>query len=177
MKPIEKLNQFGTPALTTTELLEIIKYKGDPGSYYESMHYIVQKELVRRKEVAELPQIRSSKHIFAHMSFMQVYNHEEFWIMCLNRAHKVVNTIFISKGGSDATIADPSIIIRKAVENKTRSLILVHNHPSGQLMPSENDKLLTTKLKSAANLFDIYLLDHVIVSQSGYYSFADEGVL
>jgi DNA repair protein RadC len=105
------------------------------------------------------------------------YRHEVFAVIFLNRANKINHFQIISQGGITGTVADPRIILRKALEEDAVSLILCHNHPSGSLKPSRADEELTQKIKEAAKYFDIKVLDHLIVSESGYYSFADEGLL
>lgn len=103
--------------------------------------------------------------------------HEIFAVLYLNRANKIKHSEIISEGGITGTVADPRIILKKALENDAVSIILCHNHPSGNLKPSNADEMLTNKIKEAARYFDIKVLDHIIVSEEGYYSFADEGLL
>jgi DNA repair protein RadC len=105
------------------------------------------------------------------------YEHEVFAVLFLNRANRINHLEVVSSGGMSGTVADPRVILRKALEEKAVSLILCHNHPSGNLRPSVADKDLTTKIREASRFFDILLLDHIIVSQEGYFSFADEGLL
>jgi DNA repair protein RadC len=102
---------------------------------------------------------------------------EVFAVLFLNRANKINHFEIVSEGGITGTVADPRIILKKALEQDAVSLILCHNHPSGSLKPSKADEELTKKIKEAAHYFDIKILDHVIVSEAGYYSFADEGIL
>ena len=103
--------------------------------------------------------------------------HEVFGVLFLNRANKINHFEIVSEGGITGTVADPRIILRKALETDAVSLILCHNHPSGSLKPSRADEVLTEKIKEAASYLDIRVLDHIIVSEDGYYSFADEGLL
>lgn len=102
---------------------------------------------------------------------------EVFAVVFLNRANKISHLEVISEGGLTGTIADPRIILKKALEHSATALILCHNHPSGNTRPSKADELITQKIKQAASLLDIQLMDHVIVSSEGYFSFADEGML
>ena len=102
---------------------------------------------------------------------------EVFAVLFLNRSNKVNHFEIVSEGGITGTVADPRIILRKALEHDAVSIILCHNHPSGSLKPSRADEQLTGKIKEAAAIFDIRLLDHIIVSDSGFYSFADSGLL
>jgi DNA repair protein RadC len=102
---------------------------------------------------------------------------EVFAVVFLNQANRIIHFETISSGGLTGTVADPRIILKKALDEQAVSIILCHNHPSGNLQPSQADRDLTNKIKEAARLFDIKLLDHIIVSTEGYLSFADEGLL
>lgn len=108
---------------------------------------------------------------------LQDLGHEVFAVVFLNRANRILHYEIISQGGITGTVADPRIILKKALEQEAVSLILCHNHPSGNLRPSKADEMLTQKIKDAGLLMDIRVMDHIIVSQDGYYSFADEGIL
>ncbi len=108
---------------------------------------------------------------------LQDYRHEVFAVLFLNRSNKVNHFEVISKGGITDTVADPRIILKRALEENAVNIILCHNHPSGNLKPSRADRQLTYKIKEAAAFFDIKVLDHIIVSNDGYFSFADEGLL
>lgn len=103
--------------------------------------------------------------------------HEEFWLILLRRNNEVIKKVRISIGGVSGTIADPKIIFKHALEELASSILLVHNHPSGNLKPSEQDIRLTKKLKEAAMFLDIALIDHLIFTDTGYYSFAEESLL
>lgn len=103
--------------------------------------------------------------------------YESFWMLVLNRANRLLGKVMISEGGFAGTVADPKKIFKMALERKASSIILAHNHPSGNLKPSEADIRLTRKLKSAGEMLDLPVLDHIIAGESGYYSFADEGVI
>ena len=123
-------------------------------------------------------QVSTSIDVYeAILSRFKDLNHEEFWIIVLNRANKITSSHLVSKGGQAGTIADPKIIFNIALENHAASLILVHNHPSGNLKPSQADIELTQKLRSAGKLLDIPVLDHLIIADQGFLSFADEGIL
>ncbi|MBL7746848.1 MAG: DNA repair protein RadC [Chitinophagaceae bacterium] len=138
-------------------------------------------ELGRRRHSSlslEKSTIRSSKDIASYLQTkLRDYRHEVFAVLFLNQANKVNHFEIISEGGITSTIADPRIILRKALEEDAVNIILCHNHPSGSLKPSRSDEHLTTKIKEAARLLDICVMDHIIVSEKGYYSFADEGIL
>jgi len=108
---------------------------------------------------------------------LQYKKHEVFAVIFLNRSNKVNHFEIVSEGGITGTVADPRIILKKALSYDAVSLVLCHNHPSGSVKPSRQDEDLTHKIKEAAKFFDILVLDHIIVSEEGYYSFADEGLL
>lgn len=138
-------------------------------------------ELGRRRQAAlsiDKPYLRTSGDVAAYFqTLLRDYSHEVFAVMYLNRAQKVNDFHIISEGGITGTVADPRIILKKALEQNAVSIILCHNHPSGSLKPSRADEELTQKIKEAAKYFDIKVLDHLIVGDDGYYSFADEGIL
>jgi DNA repair protein RadC len=108
---------------------------------------------------------------------MQDLTYEVFAIVFLNRANRIKHFEIISRGGITGTVADPRIILKKALEEEATSIVLSHNHPSGNLKPSKADEDITRKIKLAAEYLDITVLDHIIVSEEGYFSFADEGML
>jgi DNA repair protein RadC len=103
--------------------------------------------------------------------------HEEFWALLLNKANKVIDRVRVSQGGVAGTVVDVRIIVKAAVEKLASSIIIAHNHPSGNPKPSDKDLSITKKLKDAANLFDIALLDHLIITDNECYSLADNGNL
>ena len=122
--------------------------------------------------------IQSSKDIANYLKAQLEYKkHEVFAVVFLNRANKINHYEIISEGGITGTVADPRIILKKALEHDAVSIVLCHNHPSGNLKPSRQDQELTHKIKEASGFFDIKVLDHIIVSEEGYYSFADEAIL
>jgi len=138
-------------------------------------------ELYRRFltcESRDLPKIQSSAYAAGIIGpMLRDLTHEECWVMYLNRANKLISKERLSIGGISATVVDVKIIIKNALDKLASSIILVHNHPSGNLNPGENDKQQTRLLKEAASLFDISLLDHLIIAGDGYYSFADDGIM
>lgn len=122
--------------------------------------------------------VLSSKDIAAYLKAQLEYKkHEVFAVVFLNKANRINHYEIISEGGITGTVADPRIILKRALEHDAVSLVLCHNHPSGNLRPSKQDQELTNKIKEASGYFDIKVLDHIIVSEEGYYSFADEGML
>lgn len=137
-------------------------------------------ELGRRRQATDVQKstVRNSADI-AHYLQAQLRDktNEVFMVAFLNRANKIIHIESISEGGITATVVDTRIILKKALEHSAVNLVLCHNHPSGSLKPSKADEQLTQKIKQAALLLDIGVIDHVIVSEDGYYSFADEGIL
>lgn len=133
----------------------------------------------RRKEQAyiEKPKIESSLDAYALMTdVLSDLSHEEFWIVLLNRANKVLSRQCVSKGGFTGTVADPKVIFKLALEGNACGLLLFHNHPSGNLVPSMADKKLTNQLRQAGTLLEIPVLDHLIAGENNYFSFADNGL-
>ena len=133
----------------------------------------------RRKSVKTRKNIVKTSTDIAHFFMAQLEDklHEVFAVAYLNRANKINHLEVISEGGITGTVADPRIILKKALEYNAVNIVLCHNHPSGSLKPSRADELLTRKIKEAAQLLDMNVIDHIIVSEEGYYSFADEGIL
>ena len=138
-------------------------------------------ELGRRRrysEALEKPSIKNSQIayecFYAHLSDL---DHEQFWIMLLNNANKVIKLEKIGVGGMTGTTADPKKIFKCALENNAASVMLCHNHPSGNIFPSNADKQITNNLVKAGQLLEIKILDHIIIGNDNYFSFADEGIL
>ena len=133
----------------------------------------------RRAETAiDLLKIGSSVSVFELMQpILGELPHEEFWIIYLNNSNKVLQKSQLSKGGITGTLVDVRLVLKKALELGATGLILVHNHPSGTLKPSEADKQITKKLKLAGLSLDIKILDHLIITEKAYFSFADEALL
>ncbi len=138
-------------------------------------------ELGRRRKESEAirkPRITSSKDAYDQIrAYLLDLPHEEFWVLLLSRSNEVIRPVQISQGGVSGTVADPKIIFKAALEHLASAMILVHNHPSGNLKPSEADKELTKRLVTSGKLLDIPILDHLIVTDHSYLSFADEGIL
>jgi DNA repair protein RadC len=138
-------------------------------------------ELGRRRKLAEVEevlQIKCSKDVAEiFQPLLSDLSHEEFWILFLNRSNKVINRMKLSQGGISGTVTDVRMVMKKAIEYLASGIIVCHNHPSGNLNPSESDSKITQKIKDAGNLLDIQLLDHIIISEKDYYSFADNGLL
>ncbi len=138
-------------------------------------------ELGRRRQVAALqdkPVVKSSAEVAVLLqSMLRDYHQEAFGVIFLNRANKIKHYEIMSYGGITATVADPRLIFKKALAEDAVGIILFHNHPSGCIIPSKSDEKLTQKIAEAGKLFDISLIDHIIVSDEGYFSFADKGML
>lgn len=138
-------------------------------------------ELGKRRKEAETRKnnkITGSKDVADHFfPILGDLDHEEFWIMLLNRGNKIIDSFMISQGGISGTVIDVRIILKPAIEKLASSIILCHNHPSGTMQASDADIKITKKIKNAAELLDIAVLDHLIIGQNQYLSFADEGML
>lgn len=134
----------------------------------------------RRKELSpeEKPKVDSSRAAFELIKGdLMDLPHEEFWVMLFNRANRVIRKKRVSEGGVSGTVADPKIIFKLALEELASGMIVVHNHPSGNLAPSQNDISLTKKLKEGSKLLEIAFLDHLIIANDKYMSFTDEGLI
>jgi len=122
--------------------------------------------------------VKSSSDIALYLKAkFQYHQREVFTVVYLNAANRILHEEIISEGGITGTVADPRIILKKALQQNATAIILSHNHPSGNLKPSRADEMLTQKIKEAASLLDIKVIDHIITSQDGYFSFADEGMI
>lgn len=127
---------------------------------------------------AELVKLSCSQDVFKLMRpLLSTLSHEEFWVLYLNRANKLVFKQCHSRGGMVGTVVDTRLILKTALDKTALNLMLVHNHPSGQLHPSQADKELTHKIQQTAKQLDLNVLDHIIIAQKDYFSFADQGIL
>jgi DNA repair protein RadC len=142
---------------------------------------IAAMELGRRKKDAdreETLRIGSSRDVYEYMlADLTDIAHEEFWIILVNRSNRIIKKLRVSIGGVAGTVADPKIIFKRAIEELASGIILVHNHPSGNISPSQADKDLTKKMKEAGKHLEIQVLDHIIIGGKKYFSFADEGIM
>ena len=165
--------------LAKLSVKDLMKHKGVGEA--KAISIAAALELGRRRREEEgirKKKITSSRDVYAILGpRLEDLGHEEFWILLLNRANMIIGRHEISKGGVSGTVADSKIIFKHALENLASSIILCHNHPSGNLKPSEADIKTTEKLKQAGVIMDIPILDHIIVADSGYFSLADEGLL
>lgn len=165
--------------LAKKEVQELCLYKGIGEA--KAIAIIAALELGRRRKEEQQIQVsilNSSKKVFEYFrSNLQDLPHEEFWVIYLNTGCKIMDEQLIGRGGNDFTPVDVRIILRYALQSKAHAMILIHNHPSGTLSPSQADKILTTKINEAAKVMDIRVNDHLIFTDNGYYSFRDEGLL
>ena len=138
-------------------------------------------ELGKRRQIEDIlkkPKISCSKDVFNLMQLtIAELEHEEFWALFLNNSNKVLAKYQISKGGLTSTIVDVRLLFKKALELASVGVIVCHNHPSGKIKPSKSDIDITQKIKQGAKTLDIKLLDHLIITEKAYFSFADEGIL
>ena len=166
-------------ALGKLSLKQLTTFKGIGEA--KAISIIAAMELGRRRrelEVIELKQIGTSKSVFEIMQpIIGELQHEEFWILYLNYSNKVIAKSQLSKGGITGTVVDVRIVFKTALEQNATSIILSHNHPSGKLQPSEADISITKKIKLAGQQLDIPVLDHIIITEKGFYSFNDNGIL
>jgi DNA repair protein RadC len=166
-------------ALGKLSLKQLMAFKGIGEA--KAITIMAALELGRRRrgeDALERHQISSSISVFELMQpVIGELQHEEFWIIYLNNSNKVIKKSQLSKGGITGTLVDVRLVLKNALEVGATGLILAHNHPSGNLKPSEADKQLTNKLKIAAESLDIKVLDHIIVTEKAYFSFADETIL
>ena len=170
---VDNLNMLGKMSIS-----QLINFKGIGEA--KAIAIIAALELGRRRRAedsVELVNITSSKLVFEIMQpIIGELSHEEFWVLFLNNSNKVISKSQLSKGGITGTIVDVRLVFKLALESGATGLILCHNHPSGNLKPSDADKEITKKLKRAGESLDVKVLDHLIITETKYYSFVDEGI-
>ncbi|MCQ6958080.1 RadC family protein [Mucilaginibacter aquariorum] len=168
------LNKLGKAGIS-----ELSQFKGIGEA--KAISIIAALEIGRRRgdtEIKVQDEVKSSRDGYNIMRrHLMDLNHEEFWIMLIGRSSKVLAKELVSKGGLSGTVADPKIIFHMALQHQASAIIMVHNHPSGNLKPSREDLVLTKKIADAGRMLDINVLDHLIITDSGYFSFGDEGLL
>lgn len=166
-------------ALAKLSVKDLMKFKGIGEA--KAISIVSALELGRRRKEQDLParqRITSSRDAYNLMKselFDEVI--EYFYLILLNRSNYVIKKQLISQGGTAGTVVDPKLVFKNALEHLAHSIILVHNHPSGSTEPSEQDKKLTQRLVRIGRDMDLTILDHVIFTDGGYFSFADEGIL
>lgn len=175
----EILNSYGNNLreLSKATLGDLLKFEGIGAAKATSI--VAAMELARRRD-KEPPEakikVTSSKQAYEYFKpFLSDLYHEEFYALFLNNNNIVLRSDLLSTGGMTSTLVDSRLLFHKAIENRACSIILAHNHPSGVLKPSEADEKLTERLVGASKMLGIPILDHIIVTDNGYYSFADEG--
>ena len=178
-KRILKSTQNNINTLAKVSLLDLQKFKGIGEAKAVSVVAALELGRRRRLETAlETPKISTSKDAFELLQpILGDLHHEEFWVIYLNNANKVVLKKQLGKGGFTGTLVDIRMVCKNALENNATSMILCHNHPSGKMKPSQSDLNLTKKIIAAGKTLDINVLDHIIVADEMYFSFADEGVI
>ena len=163
--------------LAKLPLVKLTAFKGIGQA--KAIAIITALELGKRRQLEtfiEYPKISSSKQVFSMMQpLVGTLPHEEFWALYLNNSNKVLSKFQISKGGITATLVDVRLLFKKAIEIGAVAIIICHNHPSGKINPSIEDKNLTKKIKLGGMSLDIKLLDHLIITEKSYFSFADNG--
>jgi len=163
--------------LSRKTIADLTKYNGIGEA--KAISIIAALELGQRRrqsDVLERNQIKSSCDAFEYMSlYLSDLTHEEFWVLLLNRANQIIAQKAIGKGGLSSTSVDLKTIFKYALDQQASSIILAHNHPSGNTNPSSQDEQLTKKIISAAKILDITVFDHLIIAGNTYYSFADQG--
>lgn len=165
--------------LSTMTIAQLKKYKGMGDA--KAITVLAAMEIANRRattKVEDRPRITCSADAY-QVLYAQVADlgYEQFWILLLNRANQVIAKRMVSAGGVASTVVDPKMVFQPAIEHLATGIVLCHNHPSGNLQPSQADIDLTRKLKRGAENLDIVIFDHIIISAYGYYSFADEDLL
>lgn len=165
-------------ALGKLSIAQLMNFKGIGEA--KAISIIAAMELGRRRrseDLVELTKVSSSKVVFEVMQpIIGELSHEEFWVLFLNNSNKILFKTQLSKGGMTGTVVDVRIVFKIALEQNATAIILAHNHPSGKLQASDADIQITKKIKTAGQQLDIPVLDHIIITESGYYSFVDEGI-
>lgn len=178
-KDVLQLGKNSLTSLGKLSVKELTKVKGIGEA--KAITIAAALEIGRRRQAGlslDTLVVKYSRDVAEYLrALLKDHHHEVFVVVFLNRANRIKHHEIISEGGITGTVADPRIILKKALEEDAVSIILCHNHPSGNLLPSRADEDLTHKIKEAAKYFDIKVLDHIIVSEEGYFSFADEGML
>lgn len=158
---------------------DLMKFKGIGEA--KAISIVAALELGRRRiseAVIDKVKLSSSKEAYEYLRpVLEDLPHEEFWILFLNRANKIIGKQLIGRGGISQTTADVKIVFKKSIDKQASAIILAHNHPSGNIKPSESDIQLTRKIKNGSELLDIQVLDHLIVGDGNYFSFNDSGMM
>lgn len=177
MKVKERISNYGYKSLTDQDLLNLLNWKGTKQEFFQSQKCMIMTELINRKEKEDIKIIKSSGDAFKFFAHMQTDDREQFWAMYLNNRNQVKAVKFFSKGSMTGCVVDIPAILKEALLFNCKNIIIAHNHPSGNLEPSKEDRLITKKIQDAAKLIDMEILDHLIISPDGYMSFSDSGYL
>ncbi|MEN8786945.1 MAG: DNA repair protein RadC [Flavobacteriales bacterium] len=165
--------------LAKLSVIDLMKFKGIGEA--KAISIVAALELGRRRKseaVIDKVKLTSSKEAYEYLRpVLEDLPHEEFWILFLNRANKIIGKQLIGRGGISQTTADVKIVFKKSIDKQASAIILAHNHPSGNIKPSESDIQLTRKIKNGSELLDIQVLDHLIVGDGNYFSFNDSGMM
>ncbi len=169
--------EYSLKRLAKASLSDLLKIPGLDENSALTLKASIELSSRRKIQLESNIKITCSEDVFDQFTSLVNMNHEEFWVLYLNRANEIMSKKQISKGGVSGTVVDTRIIVKNAIDLLSSGIILVHNHPSGQIKPSNADKQITQKIKNALSFLDIGLLDHIIIADLNYYSFADEGLL
>ena len=165
--------------LAKLSVIDLMKFKGIGEA--KAISIVAALELGRRRKseaVIDKVKLTSSKEAYEYLRpVLEDLPHEEFWILFLNRANKIIGKQLIGRGGISQTTADVKIVFKKSIDKQASAIILAHNHPSGNIKPSESDIQLTRKIKKGSELLDIQVLDHLIIGDGNYFSFNDSGMM
>lgn len=178
-KQILNASENNLNSLAKLSVKDLTKFRGIGEA--KAISIVAALELGRRRknqEIIKNPKIGSSQDVYEYLrGDLLDLQHEEFWVLLLSRSNEIIKKKLISSGGVSGTVADPKLIFKSALEELASAIILVHNHPSGNLKPSSQDMSLTKKMKEAGLVLEIPVLDHLIFTNESYFSFADEGIL
>jgi DNA repair protein RadC len=168
------LNELGKLTLG-----DLVKIRGIGPA--KAVSIIAAMELGRRRRdqaVHEKKLVRTSRDAYDYLlPYVADNNHEQFWVLLLNRSNKIIHVRMVSTGGLHSTVVDTRMIFRIAMEHLASAIVLCHNHPSGNVSPSNSDVQLTTRLRDAGKILEVPVVDHIIIGDRQYYSFADEGLI
>jgi DNA repair protein RadC len=178
-KQILAAYQNNLQILATKQVIELTKFNGIGEA--KAINIVSAMELSRRRSdsfIHKKPVISCSSDVYSYLKPQLLdLSHEEFWVIYLKSNNEVIEKYQVSKGGVSGTVVDLKIIFKQAIQNLASGIILSHNHPSGNLKPSQADINLTRKIKHSGEVLDIPILDHLIFTNNGFFSFADESLL
>lgn len=178
-KRILNTQQNNLNKLARLSVVELQKFKGIGEA--KAISIVAALELGKRRRLEDALKVTQIKGSHTAFEILQPLigdlTYEEFWVLYLNQSNILLNKQLLAKGGITSTLVDVRLILKKALEYSAVGIVLAHNHPSGKLTPSDSDRNLTKKIKDAAQLMDIKIIDHIIVTEKSYFSFADEGMI